>query len=119
MKNYQALRIITDNFSKELVMKYAKNDNANSIWESLKLKFDEIRYQAPMAIHDWENLFVTDYKSIQEYDNALSEITMRLTNCGESYMVAEKAMVRKTIETLPRHCIDLKDRLIENDYTSY
>ena len=93
IKRYQALRIITDNLSKELVIKFSKCTSPQEIWNTLKTKFDDIRHQLPMAINDWENLYVGDYKTIQEYDNALSEITVRLMNCGEENMVTEKALI--------------------------
>ena len=82
-----------------LKLEYLTVRDPCDLWESLKRRYDHLKMiNLPNARHEWQNLRLQDYKTVNDYNSAMFRITSQLKLCGEK--ITEGDMLGKNIFNL-------------------
>ena len=115
---YQAISIIRHHIAESLKNQYLTVEDPLELWLELKNRYDHQRtIQLPKAQHDWLNLRIQDYKSVEEYNSELFKIVSILRLCGEK--VTENDMLEKTFSTFHANNVLLQQQYRAKGFTTY
>ena len=109
-EKYAALYIIRHHIHPDLKSEYLTEESPRNMFAALKTRFEQQKAVIlPDASHEWTNLRLQDFKSIEEYNHKVHQICSKLRFCDKEPTEAEK--IEKTLSTmLPA------DRVLQQQY---
>ncbi|XP_048611953.1 uncharacterized protein LOC125586172 [Brassica napus] len=95
---YRTICIIRHHLIESLKDQYLTMENPLDLWTALQRRYDHQKtVLLPKAKHEWKNLRLMDYKSVDEYSSVLFKIVSMMRLCGEE--VTEKELLDKKFST--------------------
>ena len=109
-QKYTALYIIRHHVHPDLKSEYLNEESPSNMWQALKNRYEQQRAVIlPEASHEWTHLRLQDFKSIEDFNQAVHKICSKLWFCEKEPTDAEK--IEKTLSTmLPA------DRILQQQY---
>jgi len=90
------------------------------LWKSLAERFEGRKLTLlPRAEQDFNNLQMSSFKSVNDYNNALCEIVQRLVFCGDKTLTTEQSRIKKTLFTMDPKQHALRDSYKEKKFLTY
>jgi hypothetical protein len=106
---YQALYIIRNHLHPNLKSEYVMK-KPHSLWVALKCRFEQqMTILLPEANHEWTQIYLQDFKSIEDYDHAIHKVYAKLQFCEKE--PSEEDQIEKTLQTMLSY-----DEVLQHQY---
>lgn len=111
----KAVFILRHHLSEELKNDFFTVRDPLVLWTRLKERFDHQKaIVLPKARYDWMQLRFQDFKSVSDYNSALTHISSQLELCGEP--LSENDMLEKTLSTFHASNMLLQQQYRERNF---
>ena len=115
---YGAILIIRHHLIESLKNQYLTIENPLDLWNALKQRYDHQKtILLPKARHEWKNLRIQDFKSVDQYNSAMFKIVSKLKLCGED--ITEEDMLEKTFSTFHTSNVLLQQQYRAKEFKTY
>jgi hypothetical protein len=79
---YQTLYIIQNHLRPNLKSEYVMEEEHHSLWVALKGRYEQQKViLLPEANHEWTQIRLQDFKSIEDYNHAIHKVCAKLQFC--------------------------------------
>jgi hypothetical protein len=76
---YQALLITRNHLHHDLRSEYVMEEESHSLWVALKGRYEQQKaILLPEANHEWTQIHLQDFKSIEDYNHAIHKVYAKL-----------------------------------------
>ena len=114
----KALIFLRQHLHEDLKIEYLTVKDPLILWTELKKRFDHQKTVIlPKARYDRMHLMLQDFKTVSEYNSALSKISSQLKLCGEN--ITEEDMLEKTFTTFHASNVLLQQQYRERRFIKY
>jgi hypothetical protein len=96
---YHALYIIQNHLHPNLKSEYVMEEEAHSLWVALKGRFElQKMILLPEPNHEWTQIHLQDFKSIEDYNYAIHKVYAKLRFCEKE--PSEEDKIEKILQTM-------------------
>jgi hypothetical protein len=96
---YQTLYIIRNHLHPDLKFEYVMEEEPHSCWVALKGCYEQKKsILLPEANHEWTQIRLHDFKSIEDYNHAIHKVCAKLQFCEKE--PSEEYKIEKTLQTI-------------------
>jgi hypothetical protein len=93
---YEALYIIQNHHHPDLKSKYVMEEETHSLWVALKGRYEwQKAILLSEAKHEWTQICLQDFKSIEDYNHAIHKVCTKLRFCEKES--SEEDKIEKTL----------------------
>ncbi|XP_074355760.1 uncharacterized protein LOC141695412 [Apium graveolens] len=114
----KAMIFLPHHLDEGLKTEYLTVKDPSTLWKDFKERCDHQKTMILLkARYDWLHFRLQDYKSVSEYNSAISKITSQLKLCGEN--ITDKDMLEKTYSTFHANNMLLQQQYRERGFIKY
>ncbi|XP_024200411.1 uncharacterized protein LOC112203716 [Rosa chinensis] len=114
----RAMIFIRKHMEEALKVEYLAEEDPRSLWVALEERFNHQRTNyLPKARHDWQNIRLQDFKTVNEYNSEICRIRSPLKFCGEEFTEAD--LLEKTFSTFPPSCVVMQQQYRERNFARF
>jgi hypothetical protein len=96
---YQALYIIRNHLHPDLMSEYVMEEEPHSLWVALKGCYEQQKAILLLeANHEWTQIRLQDFKSIENYNHAIHKVCAKLWFCEKE--PSEEDKIEKSLQTM-------------------
>jgi hypothetical protein len=99
MSKFSALKVMRNHIHPDLKMEYMYEEDPRVLWTSRKNRYEQHKsIVLPEVMHEWNNLRLQDFKTVDEFNHVVHKICSKLRFCEREHTEADK--IEKTLSTM-------------------